>query len=197
MGESLSSVSLKLNKAVPQNIQIGFWSVSPAGFCTKRSHDSILAPLFRKKYDRAEAEYSQACADVARRHYMPQFVTSICFIVLLRILGAEYSGKVVGVMPFVPTNLLTKLTTRGLGDWKSIPLDDLKKAGTSMQPQQAFSFLFVYMLASMSVKYYVNKAVAIQPPPGADGGMQTIAESPMGKAIAKNLGIDPDSFKEQ
>ena len=151
----------------------------------------------RKKYDRAEAEYSQACADVARRHYMPQFVTSVCFIILLRILGAEHSGKVIGVMPFVPFDLMTKVTTRGLQDWKSIPLDDLKSAGTSMQPQQGFSFLFVYMLASMSVKYYVNKAVAIQPPPGADGGMQTIADSPMGKAVAKSMGIDPDSLKQE
>ena len=151
----------------------------------------------RKKYDRAEAEYSQACADVARRHFVPQFTTSICFLILLRILGAEYSGKVVGVMPFVPFNLMTKMTTRGLLDWKSVPLEDLKEAGTSMQPQQAFSFLFVYVLSSMTVKYYVNKAVAIQPPPGADGGIQTVVDSPMGKAVVRSMGIDPDSLKEQ
>jgi uncharacterized membrane protein (DUF106 family) len=151
----------------------------------------------RKKYERAKAEYSQACADVARRHLMPQMVSSVCFVMLLRIFGTEYAGKVMGVMPFVPFNLVTKVTTRGLIDWKSVAVDDLKAAGTSMQPQQAFSFLFVYLLASMSVKYYVNKAVGTQPPPGADGGMQTIVESPMGQAVAKSMGIDPDSLKEQ
>ncbi|KAL3907812.1 MAG: hypothetical protein SGILL_008719 [Bacillariaceae sp.] len=151
----------------------------------------------RKKYDRTKDEYSQACADVARRHTMPQMTTSVCFLILLKILGAEYQGKVMGVLPFTPFNLITKVSTRGLADWKIIPLDDLKATGTAMQPQQAFSFLFVYMLASMTVKYYVHQAVAIQPPPGADGGMSTIVESPMGQAIAKNMGFDPAALKPE
>jgi hypothetical protein len=50
-------------------------------------------------------------------------------------------------------------------------------------------------LAGLTVKYYVNKAVGTKPPKGADGGVQTIVDSPMGQAMARSLGIDPKDLK--
>ena len=49
---------------------------------------------YRKKYDRAETDYSASCADVARRHFLPNMLSSIFFVILLRILGTEHKGKV-------------------------------------------------------------------------------------------------------
>jgi hypothetical protein len=49
---------------------------------------------YRKKYDRAETDYSASCADVARRHFPPNMLSSIFFVILLRILGTEHKGKV-------------------------------------------------------------------------------------------------------
>lgn len=48
----------------------------------------------RKNFDRSKADYSTACADVARRHFVPKLLSSIFFLILLRILGTEHQGKV-------------------------------------------------------------------------------------------------------
>ena len=145
-----------------------------------------------KRMEKCKADYSMAAADVARRHMVPNLFSSMFFFFLLKILGTEHKGKVMGVLPFVPYTILTRITSRGL-DWKDVSPDDL--VGTKMDPKQAFSFLFVYILAGLTVKYYVNKAVGIKPPKGADGGVQTIVDSPMGQAMARSLGLDPKDLK--
>jgi hypothetical protein len=53
------------------------------------------------------------------------------------------------------------------------------------------------MLAALSVKYFVSKAVATQPPTGADGGIMDIMESPGGKRLLRSYGIDPDILKAE
>ena len=64
----------------------------------KADADLKKSEKHRKKYDRAKADYSTACADVARRHFAPNMLSSIFFIILLRILGTEHKGKVSFVM---------------------------------------------------------------------------------------------------
>jgi hypothetical protein len=159
-------------------------------FDTKRSNNKNNS----KRLERAKMEHAQACADVARRHMMPSVASSLFYFLLLRILGTEYKGKVIGVLPFVPYNFVLRISARGL-DWKDISEVDLKATGTLMDPKQAFSFMFVYILAGFTVKFYVNKLVGKKPPAGADGGIQTIVESPMGRSFANALGIDPNDLK--
>ncbi len=146
----------------------------------------------QKKADRAQTEYSSACAEVARRHMLPSLISSVYFFLLLKILGTEYQGRVMGVLPFVPFSILRGITGRGL-DWKDVPLEAL--SGTKMVPKQAFSFLCIYVLAGLSVKFYVNKLVATKPPPGADKGIMTIVDSPMGHKFAQSFGLDPADLK--
>jgi len=152
----------------------------------------------RKKYERAQADYSALCADVARRHFPPNMLSSIFFVILLRILGTEHKGKVMGVLPFVPYNLISRITSRGL-DWNKVismaDNDETILSDTSMHPKQAFSFMFVYLLSGLAIKFYVNKAVGTPPPPGADKGISTIMDSPIGQNVMKSLGIDPDDLK--
>jgi hypothetical protein len=147
-----------------------------------------------KKLERATTEYQIMCADVARRHFPPSIFSSIFFFILLRILGTEYKGKVIGVMPFVPFDLVTRITCRGL-DWRDVSVEELTEAGTKMHPKQAISFLFVYVLAGLAVKFYISKAVGTKPPAGADNGIRTVVDSPMGQAVMRSMGIDPEELK--
>jgi len=99
-----------------------------------------------------------------------------------------------GVLPFVPFNLVSRVTSRGL-DWKELVSTEALNEATSMHPKQAFSFFFVYVLAGLAIKYYVNRAVGTKPPPGADGGLSTVMESPMGQHMMRSMGVDPNDMK--
>jgi hypothetical protein len=117
------------------------------------------------------------------------------FFILLRILGAEYKGKVIGLFPFVPYKIIGRVTARGL-DWNDVPADvDLASLDTKLDIKQAISFLCIYVLSTLTVKFYVHKLVAIQPPKGADQGFMTVAESPMVKNTLNAFGINPDDLK--
>jgi len=163
------------------------------GKLDKAEVDLKKAEKHRKKFDRAKGDYQGACVDVARRHFAPNLLSSLFFIILLRILGTEHGGKVMGVLPFVPFNFVSKVTSRGL-DWREVNMEALNEA-TTMHPKQAFSFFFVYVLAGLAVKFYINRAVGTRPPKGADGGISTVMESPIGQSMMRSMGIDPEDMK--
>mmetsp|Transcript_8077 Transcript_8077/g.16777 ORF Transcript_8077/g.16777 Transcript_8077/m.16777 type:complete len:211 (+) Transcript_8077:101-733(+) len=162
------------------------------GKVDRAENDLKKSEKHRKKFDRAKAEYQGACADVARRHFAPNIMGSLFFIILLRILGIENQGKVMGLLPFIPPSFISKVSARGL-DWRSVDALALNEA-TSMHPKQAFSFFFVYAMCAMAVKYYVNRAVGQRPPKGADGGISTVMESPIGKSVMRSFGVNPDDM---
>ena len=100
-----------------------------------------------------------------------------------------------GVLPFVPYNMVSRVTARGL-DWRAVDLEALNDAtSVPMHPKQAFSFFFVYALAGLAVKYYVTKLVGTKPPKGADGGISTVMDSPIGQSVIRSMGIDPEDLK--
>lgn len=149
-----------------------------------------------KKYQRTKDEYAEACGDVARRHTAPTVWTSLFFVLLLRILGTEHGGKVIGLVPFLPMNLLQRLTRRGLAD--TIPYGATLLEGGDIYIQQGASFLFVYLLTSFSVKFYVSQIFGTKPPKGADGGLMTVLESPQGQRLAKSMGLPlPEDLKNE
>ena len=118
--------------------------------------------------------------------------SSLFFVILLRILGAENKGKVIAVLPFLPFKLLGKVTRRGL-DWGSMPEGLIE--GTNINFGQGGSFLFIYLLSAMSVKFYVSKIIGKSPPPGADKGVMTVMDSPRGQKMIRSMGLDPDDMK--
>ena len=134
-----------------------------------------------KKLHRLQEECSEAASEVARLHMLPKLFTSIVYVILYRILVAEYYGKVVAVLPFEPFKLLRKLTQRGL--------DINNKEGN-----QACSFHFIYILSAISVKFFVNKVVGVHPPKAAEG-LLTLLDAPRNKRILKSFGMDPDVLK--
>lgn len=142
-----------------------------------------------KKLARYKDDVQDAAGDVARRHAVPGFLGSVVFLILYRILSTEYLGKVIGVIPFVPFSLLRRLTLRGLN--VSTP-----EEGAEYNVYQACSFLFIYILCTLSVKYYVHKLVGVSPPKQAEGGLMAIMDSPSNQRMLKSLGIDTDFLKE-
>jgi hypothetical protein len=147
----------------------------------------------QKRHKLAEDDYAEAAAEVARRHTGPGMFTSLIFVLLLRVLGAEHSGNVMAILPFVPFNFLTRVTARGL-EWSET--SDLILEGSPVHAKQAASLMFVYLLCTFSVKFYVHKVFGTNPPAGADKGLLSVMESPQGQKMMKQVGIDPNEYKE-
>ena len=160
----------------------------------KAEEDAKKNEKHAKRLQRAKDDFGEACSEVARRHTGPSMISSVFFVILLRILGTEHKGNVMAILPFVPFNLFRKLSARGL-DWTDVPNEALN--GLTVETNQATSFLFIYLLCSLSVKFFVNKAFGAQAPTGADNGIMSIMESPRGQKIMKSMGIDPDDLKAE
>ena len=156
----------------------------------KAEADAAKSNKHAKRLQRAKDDYGTAKSLVARKHFGPGIFNSIFFLMLLRILGTEHKGNIMAILPFEPFNFLTRITARGL-DWDSA-LD--KGITASVSYKQGASFFFIYALSALSVKFYVNKAFGVQPPPGADGGIVSMMESPGGRQMIKNIGLDPDEI---
>ena len=120
-------------------------------------------------------------------------MTSLVFGILWKVYGVEHKGKVLALMPFVPYDFIVKLTARGV-DWQHLVSSTNSDGG--VQAKQVASFLFVYLLTTFSVKYYVGKLFGTQAPENADG-ITAIAESPKGKRFLRSMGVDPDAMKQE
>ena len=130
-----------------------------------------------KKVQRAEDDYKNSLANVVRRHTVPNFFGSVVFLILMKILGTEMKGHIVAILPFEPFSLLQKLTSRGLEFGQAAEMAD---DGAATKVVQACSFTFVYILSTMSVKYYVHQLFGYSPPPGAES-VTSLVDSPMGQ----------------
>lgn len=155
-----------------------------------------------KKLERENNELAAYAAEVARRHTMSAFYSSVVFLILYRVLSTEYSGKVVALLPFEPFDLMKRITFRGLSTNTVAEVNDnWIKLGGGADPDvtnasQACNFSFVYLLCSVSIKFMVNKAFGTTPPPGADDGVGTLIDAPMNKKMMESFGMDAAEVKE-
>lgn len=158
----------------------------------KKGSKMTKADRQAKKLQRAEDDLANAQANVARRHTVPSILTSVFFFILLKILGTEYKGQVVAILPFTPFRFLQRITSRSLEFGGDTPFESSSDKVTDVG--QACAFMFIYLLTTMSVKFYVSQFVGTKPPKGADG-LMSIVDSPMGHNILKQAGIDPQDLK--
>jgi hypothetical protein len=158
---------------------------------TTKKKSGSKADKLTARLKRAEDDHADALALVARKHTVPGVFTSLVFVILLRILGAEHKGKIIGILPFAPFPLLQRLTARGLefGPLMFEPDTD-KVTGTS----QACVFMFIYFLCGFSVKFYAGKLFGKKPPPGAESIM-SLMNSPAGEKMMRSMGVDPNDLK--
>lgn len=145
-----------------------------------------------KRHQRAKDDYENARAFVVSKHTFPSALSSLFFVILLRILGAENKGKVIAVLPFTPWKILGRISRRGL-DFTNMPTGLIEDSSVSFE--QGASYLFIYFLSTISVKFYCNKLFGTKPPRGADGGIFSVMDSPQGRKVAQSMGIDPDDLK--
>ena len=88
------------------------------GKLDKAEADLQKSEKHRKRFDRAKSDYQGACADVARRHFAPNMFGSVFFIILLRILGIEHSGKVrITQTVYIVSWLLWRVEGRNKNAW--------------------------------------------------------------------------------
>lgn len=143
-----------------------------------------------RKAQRAEDDVAEAAAQIAQRHTRPGMATSAVFLVLYRVLDAEYGGRPVAVLPFSPWSLVQRLSSRG------VVLDEEKLSSSSIEADRACSFLFVYVLCTLSFKFVANRLCGVRPPKGADRGVMNVLDAPGGQRALQSLGIDTDELNE-
>jgi hypothetical protein len=154
------------------------------------------AARLAKQLERCDQDLADATATVAHKHMSPNMMTSLVFVVLLKVLGAEHKGQVVGLLPFEPYTFLQRITARGLEFAPPLMLaDDSSLAASRVLSPQAFSFVFLYFLTGLTVKFYVSRVVGRRPPGGAADSMVAMTQSSWGKSVLKSAGIDPDDMK--
>ncbi|KAL7563377.1 hypothetical protein ACA910_014213 [Epithemia clementina (nom. ined.)] len=164
-------------------------SKKAVGHSNKDTKQTRLA----KAYQRADQDCTDAGPMVARQHILPNMLTSIVFVILMRILGTEYKGRILAILPFTPWKLVQRLfTSRGLKFRTDLKFESTSDKVTDIQ--QAASFMLIYMLAALSVKYYISQLVGTKPPPGADG-LTNLTNSSWGKRVIKQVGLDPRDLK--
>lgn len=193
--ESLGRAKWKRDKAVEDLVKAKVKVDSGASDTKKTSgkngkNEHKLERL-EKARKRADDELGTAQANVARHHVTPGIWTSGVFFIMLRVLGAEHKGKIFGILPFVPYSIIRRVTGRGL---EFVSNEFESSTDLVKDASQACSFLFIYFLTSMSVKYYISKIFGTQAPLGADGIM-SIVNSPVGQNVVKSMGFNPEDLK--
>lgn len=194
---------------------------------TKGNNKKGITNMEKQKQlvQRLEEENNHRLSVVALVHSRPFVVTGILFLLLMRVLGSEHKNKIIAVLPFVPYRFIQRLIShRGLqinpqwftvtsADDSSILLQELLSKvnstytisrtasgtiGSITTIGQICSFTFIYMLTSMSVKYYVNQLLTTPPPKGAESYVSLMMEAPKTQEMVKDAtGIDPKSFKTE
>jgi hypothetical protein len=152
-----------------------------------------------KKVERAEDDFNTAASNVARLHTTPNILTAVVFIILYRVLSFEFKGKVVAVLPFHPWKLVRRLSQRGLKfSTELVEISPVVGMGNGRvtDMNQVCGFLFIYLMANLSVKFVVNKLLGRKPPVGADKGILSMVDDPRSVKILETLGVDKEELQE-
>ena len=170
-----------------------------------------------KRLEWENKEVSSLAAEIAKRHSQVSVCQSIAFLVLYRILAVEFSGIIVGLLPFQPFTLLQRMTFRGFSNmtisevqslWMeqsnggySGPDGTIPGAMGSVHPDvssasQACSFAFIFFLCSFSIKAIVQTAFGTKPPPGADDYVGSVIDAPQGQKLLNNFGLKAEEVKD-
>lgn len=146
---------------------------------------------------RFEDDYADALAVVSGFHFVPSTFTAIIFLLLFRILGSELNGTIVALLPFRPFQFLRRITGRGLEFPDHVMLATAGQGATgNIDVTQACSFMAVYALTGMSVKFYIQKLFGTPLPEGVNG-IASFLESPTGRRIARQFGLDDEPSKTE
>lgn len=174
------------------------WKAKKAADDLKKASTTKNKERLEKNKKRVDDDLANCQAAVASKHTAPNVLTSIVFLMLMRILGSEHQGEIIGVLPFAPLSFVQRITRRGLTalDDPHALLDAAMTTGPVTHLSQACTFMSLYFLVGLSVKYYTHQLLGQSAPLGADN-LMSIADSPMGHKILRNFGLDPNELKAE
>jgi len=123
----------------------------------------------------AEEQFQNCATLITAANTWPNICQAGCNILLTRWLKRQYSGVVVGVLPFVPWRFFGRLTQIGLD----------RDAGAI--PGNASGFIFIWFLLNISIKAVLKHLIGQESPEGV--GMSSFFESPHAKKLMKRYGV--------
>ncbi len=109
--------------------------------------DSLLDKQQKKKIERDEEKLKINSRDLSLVKMKSMFATGFAFTALLSMFNSIFDGKIVARLPFVPISFITGLSHRNL------PGNDYTEC----------SFIFLYILCTMSIRQNVQKLLGFSP----------------------------------
>lgn len=133
----------------------------------KEAHGDLLDKQHKKKIEREEERLKNNNRDLSLVKMKSMFAIGFAFTALLSMFNSIFDGRVVARLPFVPLAWIQGLSHRNL------PGDDYTEC----------SFIFLYILCTMSIRQNIQKMLGFAP---------SRAASKQGTGL---LGPNPGQFK--
>jgi calcium load-activated calcium channel len=112
----------------------------------KENHDS-LDKNHKKKIERDEEKLKNNNRDLSLVKMKSMFATGFAFTALLSMFNSIFDGRIVARLPFTPISWIQGLSHRNL------PGDDYTEC----------SFIFLYILCTMSIRQNIQKMLGFAP----------------------------------
>nr|CAG4638061.1 EOG090X0DWG [Chydorus sphaericus] len=113
----------------------------------KESHSDALDKQFKKKVDREEEKLKNNNRDLSLVKMKSMMAIGFAFTALLGMFNSIFDGRVVAKLPFTPISWVQGLSHRNL------PGDDYTDC----------SFIFLYILCTMSIRQNIQKLLGFAP----------------------------------
>uniref|UniRef100_A0A1L8D937 Calcium load-activated calcium channel n=1 Tax=Nyssomyia neivai TaxID=330878 RepID=A0A1L8D937_9DIPT len=113
----------------------------------KEIHGDSLDKQHKKKIERDEERLKNNNRDLSLVKMKSMFATGFAFTALLSMFNSIFDGRVVAQLPFVPISWIQGLSHRNL------PGDDYTEC----------SFIFLYILCTMSIRQNIQKLLGFAP----------------------------------
>ncbi|XP_055712113.1 calcium load-activated calcium channel [Phlebotomus papatasi] len=113
----------------------------------KEIHGDSLDKHHKKKIERDEERLKNNNRDLSLVKMKSMFATGFAFTALLSMFNSIFDGRVVARLPFVPISWIQGLSHRNL------PGDDFTEC----------SFIFLYILCTMSIRQNIQKLLGFAP----------------------------------
>lgn len=114
----------------------------------KENIGELVDKSLKRKLDREEERLKANNRDLSMAKMKSMFFVGFAFTAILGMFNGWYAGRTVAKLPFIPVGFLQGLSHRGL------PGDDLTDC----------SFIFFYVLCTMSIRSNLQKLFGVAPP---------------------------------